>query len=78
MTKEQLVEAVSSQYDELNALNKVDNFYDYESDFIKLWGTMGREVLEKSISKLPGDRIKKTLTVFGEIAIAKSHPYSEA
>lgn len=78
MKKEQLVEAVSSQYDELNALNKVDNFYDYESDFIKLWGTMGQEVLEKSTSKLPGDRIKKTLTVFGEIAIAKSHPYSEA
>lgn len=59
MTKEQLVEAVSAHYDELNALNKVDNFYDYEGDFIKLWSRMEREILEKNISKLPGDRRKK-------------------
>ena len=78
MTKEQLVEAISAHYDELNALNKIDNFYDYESDFIKLWGKMGREVLEKNISTLSGDRRKKTLTVFGELTIAKSHPFSEA
>jgi len=64
MTKEQLVEAISSHYEELNALNKIDNFYDYESDFIKLWGKMGREVLEKNISELPGDRRKKNSTRF--------------
>ena len=45
MTKEQLAEAISAHYDELNNLNKIDNFYDYESDFIKLWSKMGREVL---------------------------------
>ena len=39
---------------------------------------MGREVLEKNISTLPGDRRKKTLTVFGELTIAKCHPFSEA
>src|SRR5665213_2047210 len=78
MTKEQLVESIGSHYDELNALNKIGNFYDYENDFIKLWSKMGREVLQKNISVLPGDRRKKTLTVFGEIAIAKKHPYSEA
>ncbi len=59
MTKEQLVEAVSAHYDELNALNKIDNFYDYEGDFIKLWAKMGKEVLEKNISTLSGDRRKK-------------------
>lgn len=59
MTKEQLIASVSAHYDELDALNKIDNFYDYESDFIKLWAKMGREVLEKNISKLPGDRRKK-------------------
>jgi hypothetical protein len=64
MTKEQLVEAISSHYDELNALNKIDNFYDYENDFIKLWGKMGREVLEKNISTLPGDRRKKNFNRF--------------
>lgn len=59
MTKEQLIEAVSAHYDELNALNKIDNFYDYENDFIKIWGKLGREVLEKNIGELPGDRRKK-------------------
>jgi hypothetical protein len=59
MTKEQFLESVSSHYEELKALNKIDNFYDYEGDFIKLWSQMGREILEKNISVLPGDRRKK-------------------
>jgi len=59
MTKEQLIEAISSQFDELNALNKIDGFYDYENDFIKIWGKLGREVLERNISVLPGYRRKK-------------------
>jgi hypothetical protein len=64
MTKDQLIESISAHYDELNALNKIDNFYDYEGDFIKLWAKMGREVLEKSISTLPGDRRKKNSNRF--------------
>ncbi len=59
MTKEQLIEAVTAHYEELDALNKIDNFYDYEGDFIKLWSKLGREVLEKNISELSGDRRKK-------------------
>ncbi len=78
MTKEQLIASVSAHYEELTALNKIDNFYDYESDFIKLWAKMGKEFLVKNISTVPGDRRKKTLTVFGELTIAKSHPFSEA
>ena len=42
-----------------NGDGSINNFYDYESDFIKLWAKMGREVLEKNISTLPGDRRKK-------------------
>ena len=64
MTKEQLISSVIAHFDELNALNKIDNFYDYESDFIKLWAKMGREVLEKNISILPGDRRKKNSNRF--------------
>jgi hypothetical protein len=64
MTKEQLIEAISAHYDELNNLNKIDNFYDYEGDFIKLWSKMGREVLEKNISTLSGDRRKKNSNRF--------------
>jgi hypothetical protein len=67
MTKEQLVEAVSAHYDELNALNKIDNFYDYESDFIKLWSKVGREVLEKNISTLSEDRRKKNSNRFRRV-----------
>ncbi len=43
MSKEQLVEAVSAHYDELNTLNKIDNFYDYEGDFVKLWQRWGEK-----------------------------------
>lgn len=64
MTKEQLVASVTAHYDELNALNKIDNFYDYETDFIHLWAKMGKEVLEKNISILPGDRRKKNSNRF--------------
>ena len=71
MTKEQLVEAITAHYDELNALNKIDNFYDYEGDFLKLWSKMGREVLEKNISTLPGDRRKKNSNRFGGIDDSK-------
>lgn len=67
MTKDQLVEAVTAHYDELNDLSKIDNFYDYEEDFIKLWSKMGREVLEKNISTLSGDRRKKNSISFWRV-----------
>jgi hypothetical protein len=59
MTKEQLLQTISAHYDELNALNKINNFYDYENDFIKIWGKLGREIFEKNLGELPGDRRKK-------------------
>lgn len=59
MTKEQLVEAVTARYEELAALNKIEDFYTYEGDFLKLWNKLGREVLEKNISTPGGDRRKK-------------------
>lgn len=40
MTKEQLVEAVTAHYEELAALNKLDDFYAYEGDFLKLWNKL--------------------------------------
>lgn len=74
MTKEQLVEALSAHYDELNALNKIDNFYDYESDFIKLWSRVGREVLEKNISTFSGDRRKKNSNRFWKAGHSQISP----
>lgn len=59
MTKEEYLSMASKRYDELQALNKIDNFYDYESEFAKIMNELCREVLEKNLSELPADRRKK-------------------
>ena len=59
MTREEYLAIASSKYDELQALNKIDNFYDYEKGFEKIIGDLGRKVLEKNISTLSDDRRKK-------------------
>lgn len=41
MTKEYLA-LISKKYDELQALNKTDNFYDYEKEFEKLLKELGQ------------------------------------
>jgi hypothetical protein len=43
----------------INALNKIDNFYDYEKEFVGIMKDLGQEVLEKNISSVPADRRKK-------------------
>jgi hypothetical protein len=59
MTKEELLAKVSARYDELQALNKLDNFYDYEKGFEDIWLELGRSVLEANIGRTPQDRRKK-------------------
>lgn len=59
MSKEELIEKVSARYDELQALNKLDNFYDYEKGFEDIWIGLGRSVLEANIGTPPRDRRKK-------------------
>ncbi len=59
MTKEEYLALASEKYDELQALNKIDNFYDYEKEFEKLLKELGRTLLEKNISELSADRRKK-------------------
>jgi len=61
MTKEEYLELCSKRYDELKALNKIDNFYDYESEFATIIKDLGKEVLQKQLSDLPADRRKKKL-----------------
>lgn len=61
MTKEEYLELCSKRYDELKALNKIDNFYDYESEFATIMKDLGKEVLQKQLSDLPADRRKKKL-----------------
>jgi len=59
MTKEEYLALESEKYDELQALNKIDNFYDYEKEFEKLLKELGRTLLKKNLSELSADRRKK-------------------
>ena len=59
MTREEYLAIAAKHYDQINALNKIDNFYDYEKEFVGIMKDLGQEVLEKNISSLPADRRKK-------------------
>lgn len=59
MTKAEYLEAAAKRYDELQALNKIDNFYDYEKEFVSIWQDLGREVLENNLGELVKDKRKK-------------------
>lgn len=59
MTKEEFLAIAGKRYDALQALNKLDNFYDYEKEFVVILQDLGREVLEKNIGELSADKRKK-------------------
>jgi hypothetical protein len=59
MTKEELIQKVSARYDELQSLNKLDNFYDFEKGFEDIWIELGRSVLEAHLGAVPENRRKK-------------------
>lgn len=59
MTKEEFLRAAETRYEELRALNKLDNFYDYEKEFVSIWQGLGREVLQKNLGAIPLDKRKK-------------------
>lgn len=59
MTKEEFMELVSKRYDALQALGRHDHFYDYEKEFEQIWLETGKEVLERNLGAVPGERRKK-------------------
>lgn len=59
MTKEEFLQAAEARYDELRALGKVDNFYDYEKEFVAIWQGLGRDVFEKNLGAVSRDKRKK-------------------
>ena len=59
MTEANFIALAQKRYASLQALNKIDNFYDYEKEFETLWRDLGREVLESNLSDIPADRRKK-------------------
>jgi hypothetical protein len=61
MTESTFIALAQERYAALQSLNQLDNFYDYETAFEKIWQDLGRAVLESNLSKLPADRRKKKL-----------------
>ncbi len=59
MTKEEYLSIAASKYEELQALKKIDNFYDYEKGFEKIFIDLARMVLEENLGKPSADRRKK-------------------
>lgn len=59
MTEANFIALAQKRYAELQALNTIDNFYDYEKEFEKIWRDLGRSVLEANLSDVPADRRKK-------------------
>lgn len=56
MTREEYLTLCSKRYDALQALHKLDNFYDYESKFATIIKDLSKEVLEKQLSNLPAPK----------------------
>jgi hypothetical protein len=59
MTKGEFLQAAEAHYDELRALGKLDNMYDYEKGFVAIWQGFGRDVFEKNLGAVPRDKRKK-------------------
>ena len=59
MTEPEFVALAQKRYAELQELNKLNSFYDYEKEFDKIWRDLGREVLESNLYKVHADRRKK-------------------
>ena len=59
MTESDFLALAQKRYANLQALNQIDNFYDYEKEFETIWRELGRVVLENNLSKLSADRRKK-------------------
>jgi hypothetical protein len=65
MSKAEYLELASSRYDQFQELNKIDNFYDYEVQFVNILNDLGREILEKNLGELVKDKRKKKPYDFG-------------
>lgn len=59
MSKGEFVALAAARYDELQALNQLENFYDYEKQFVGIWRELGRQLLEKNMGDPVGDHRKK-------------------
>ena len=59
MTKQEFLTLCEKKYPEVEKLNEIKDFYEYEKQFEKIMTELSRTVLEKNISEIPSDRRKK-------------------
>lgn len=59
MTKDEFLAFAVHRSAELQALNKLNNFYDYEKQFVSIWKDLERKVLEQILVSFLGTRGKK-------------------
>lgn len=58
ITKEEYLNIDSRRYENLQALNKLDKFYDYEKEFVTILHDL-RGKLEKNLGTLSKDNLEK-------------------
>jgi ferritin-like metal-binding protein YciE len=63
MTEEKFLELCRSKYEQLNKLNELKDFYEYEKQFEKIMTDLSRTVLQSNLSEVPADRRKKKHSV---------------
>lgn len=61
MTREAFAALALEQFDQLQELNQLDDFYAYEKAFARVWTEFGRQALEQHIGKVSDNHRKKTL-----------------
>jgi hypothetical protein len=59
MTKEQFLLLAESHWPELEALQKEENWYEFEKRLDEIMTELGRKALEHSLGEVPQDRRKK-------------------
>ncbi len=59
MTEQQYLDLCKSRYAAISKLKGVEDFYEYEKQFVAIMQGLNRAVFENSISTLPADRRKK-------------------
>lgn len=59
MTKTEFLEIASKRYESIDSLNGLDNFYDYEKQFVEILHDLGKELLEKNLGDVSSNYRKK-------------------
>lgn len=59
MSKEEYMAICEARWKEIETVSTRNNLYDLEKDFVEVWQTLGRTVLEKSVGDLPDNHRKK-------------------